>query len=360
MLIVDAHQDLAWNILTFARDYTLSAAETRLREQRTETPSHNDDTLLGWPDYQRGSVAIIFSTLFVAPVRKQLGDWDTQNYADANEAHARYSTQLDAYYRLVENHPDKFRLVISRADLIDVLSHWEDQEIEKKHPVGLVPLMEGAEGVRAPAELEEWWQRGVRIIGPAWLGTRFCGGTHEPGPLTKEGYALLDAMADLRFTLDISHMDEKAVLQALDSYPGKIIATHANAAALLKGSVSNRFLSDRVITGLVERDGVIGVVPYNRFLVNGWQPGDGRVGLRHVIAQIDHICQLAGDAHHVGIGSDFDGGFGLQKVPAEIDTIADLRKLLPFLNEKGYTDVDVAAILGRNWIRFLDSSLPEG
>ena len=361
MLIVDAHQDLAWNILTFGRDYTLSAAETRLREHGTEIPSHSDDTLLGWPDYQRGSVVIIFSTLFVAPIRKKQGDWDTQSYADTNQAHAFYNAQLDAYYRLVENHPDKFRLVTTKTALTDVLSHWESQNTEASHPVGLVPLMEGAEGVRTPAELEDWWQRGVRIIGPAWLGTRFCGGTHEPGPLTKQGYALLETMADLGFTLDISHMDEKAVLQSLDFYEGKVIATHANAAALLKGTESNRFLSDRVIAGLMERGGIIGVVPYNHFLVNGWQPGDGRwrVSLQHVIAQIDHICQIAGDAKHAGIGSDFDGGFGLQKVPAEIDTIADLQKLVPFLGEKGYTDEDIAAILGRNWIRFLEDSLPE-
>jgi len=52
MLIVDAHQDLAWNILTFDRDYTLAAVETRQRELGTSAPAHNGDTLLGWPDYQ--------------------------------------------------------------------------------------------------------------------------------------------------------------------------------------------------------------------------------------------------------------------------------------------------------------------
>ena len=41
--------------------------------------------------------------------------------------------------------------------------------------------MEGAEGVRSPSELDEWWQWGLRIIGPAWAGNRFCGGTQEPG-----------------------------------------------------------------------------------------------------------------------------------------------------------------------------------
>ncbi len=59
---------------------------------------------------------------------------------------------------------------------------------------------------------------------------------------------------------------KKLLLQALDSYPGPIIASHANALALLKGSNSNRHLTDRVIQGLLERDGMIGIVPANSFL----------------------------------------------------------------------------------------------
>ena len=168
-------------------------------------------------------------------------------------------------------------------------------------------------------------------------------------------------MMEYGFTLDISHMDAQAVLQSFDEYSGRIIASHANAKTLLPDTESNRFLSDRVIEGLIERDGIIGVVPYNRFLISGWGPGDGRevVGLEHVANQIDHICQIAGNTNHVGIGSDFDGGFGVQKVPAEIDTIADLQKLTPYLTEKGYTEADISDVLGQNWIRFLIESLPE-
>ncbi len=172
-------------------------------------------------------------------------------------------------------------------------------------------------------------------------------------------------MADIGLTLDISHMDEQAVLPALDAYPGPIIASHANPAALLKGiegSERNRFLPDRVIGGLLERDGVIGVIPYNRFLLPGWKESHGRerVPLERVVAQIDYICQMAGDADHVGIGSDFDGGFGLQKTPAGIDTIADLHKITPLLAQKGYSPENIAAILGKNWLRYLKNDLPKG
>lgn len=359
-LMVDAHEDLAWNILSFGRDYTQSASDTRLRERGSLAAVVNGDTLLGWLDYQIGKVVIVFSTLFVAPERRKLGDWDRQCYTDYDEAHLLYSHQLDAYDRLAGDHPDMFQKVEKQADLHAILNHWDRQD-KDEHPVGIVVLMEGAEGVREPAEVEEWYRRGVRIIGPAWAGTRFCGGTREPGGLTKDGYALLESMAEYHLTLDISHMDEKAALQALDSYPGAIIASHANALALLKGSQSNRHLTDQVILGLVDRDGTIGIVPSNNFLRPGWKDAGGRAGvsLEYVAAQMDYICQLAGDALHVGLGSDFDGGFGLPDVPAEIDTIADMRKLIPILNQKGYTQADIAAILGKNWLSYLHNTLPE-
>ena len=194
VIIVDAHQDLAWNMLTFGRDYVRSAAETRQIEQRTETPALNGDTLLGWADYQQGNIAVVFSTLFAAPAHRQLGEWDTQSYRDETEAHQRYSAQLDAYHRLVDEHPEKFRLLQTQSDLNETISQWENRGVENP-PVGLVVLMENAEGIRSVGELEIWWQRGVRIIGPAWAGTRFCGGTGEPGPLTQEGDRLLEGRA---------------------------------------------------------------------------------------------------------------------------------------------------------------------
>jgi len=359
-LIVDAHEDLAWNILAFGRDYTLPVAETRQREQGGLAPLQNGDTLLGWPEYQRGRVAVVCSTLFNAPLRRRLGDWDTQCYATFDEAHTLYRAQLDAYHRLAGEHPDMFRLVHTRSDLQAVLEHWQRMDTDE-HPVGLVVLMENAEGVRQPAELEEWWVGGVRIIGPAWAGTRYCGGTSEPGPLTPDGHALLKRMAEFGFVLDLSHMDAQAALQALDSYPRQVVVSHGNALALLPGSESNRHLPDEVLRGLIARDGVVGVVPANGFLLVDWKNRGGRqaVSIDRLVAQIDYICQMAGDSRHVGLGSDFDGGFGLQSVPVEIDTIADLQIIAPRLAQKGYTESDIAAIMGQNWLDMLRNNLPE-
>lgn len=359
MLIVDGHQDLAWNIVTFGRDYSRSALETRQVEENSIAPDVNGDTLLGWPEYQDGDVGVVFGTLFAAPLRAKRGEWDTQAYETAQQAYDLYTNQLDEYHRLADDHPGKFKLVFDRKDLDDLL---RAREQSNQSPVGIIILMEGAEGVRSPGEIGMWFEKGVRVIGPAWRGTRFCGGTREPGGLTREGRELLRAMQDFNLTLDVSHMDEQAVLEALDLYSGPIIASHSNAKRLLKDIDSNRFLTDRMIEGLLERDAVIGVVPYNCFLLGGWRIGDDRtlVTLDHVVAQIDTICQIAGDARHVGIGSDFDGGFGVSGVPREIDTIADLQKLPPLLLERGYGEEEVQAIMGKNWLAHLKVNLPKG
>ncbi|HTX89935.1 MAG TPA: membrane dipeptidase [Anaerolineales bacterium] len=360
-LIVDAHEDLAYNILNFGRDYTRSVVESRQVEQTSnpEAPEHAGETLLGWPEYQRGRVAVVFGTLFATPARRKEGDWDRQSYADFAEAHRIYRAQLDEYHRLTDDHPDRFRLIGARPDLEAILADWADAS-RTEHPVGLVPLMEGADGLGGPSELGEWWDAGLRLIGLAWAGTRYCGGTRDPGPLTDEGRELIRAMADFGFTLDLSHMDPLSARESLDLYPGPVIASHSNAASLLPGYDGNRLLPEDVIRGLIGRGAVIGIIPYCTFLSTGWRRGDRREGitLETVAAQIDHICQLAGDALHVGLGSDFDGGFGLDSVPTGVDSISDLQKLDPILKAKGYNDEAIAAVLGENWLRHLRATLP--
>jgi membrane dipeptidase len=362
-ILIDAHEDLAWNMLSFKRDYRRAAAETRKLEENTQVPVRNGQTVLGWPDYQRAQAAIIFNTLFIAPRRYAEGDWETQVFSNADETRRLYRDQMDAYRRLCDQNPDFFRSVHNKRDLEAVLSPWDETPAsfpDVTHPVGLVMLIEGAEGIEDPGELEEYWQAGVRIIGPVWAGTRFCGAMIEPGEFTRQGYAFLDKMHELGFILDISHMNTISSLQALDHYGGPVIATHANARTLLKNVQGERHFTDATIHSLIERGGVMGVVMYNRFLLPDWKNSDRRsdVTLKMVADQIDYICQKAGNALHAGLGTDFDGGFGWPAVPEEINTIADLQKLVPILTERGYQNADISNILGGNWRRFLETNLP--
>ena len=362
-LIIDSHEDLAWNMVNMARDYTRAAHDTRSSERNTPIPAYNGNTLLGRPEYIQGKVAIVFGTLYVSPRRLEKGSYPVETYDTPKQAHKCYRKQLDAYFRLTDEHPNDFTLIFSQSDLQAHWQTWQAYDADPTlpaPPTGIVILMEGAEGVVEPAEVADWFEWGVRLIGPAWAGNRYCGGTREPGPLTKLGYELLDRMADQGFILDISHMDHDSARQSLDHYPGQVIASHANAEALIKDIPVNRHLKDGTIEQLVERGGVMGIVPLNAFLDWGWKDHGGRaaISLELVADQIDYVCQLAGNSRHVALGTDFDGGFGVESVPMELDTIADMPQLSPLLKKRGYNQEDIARIFSGNWHRILQENLP--
>jgi membrane dipeptidase len=354
MLVVDAHEDIAYNAICFGRDYRRSVLTTRRLETNTDIPAHNGIATVGSPDALLGRVALTFATLFVAPKSKNPSPWDALSYSDERQAYKLASRQMDYYERLADE-SEKIRLVRTLDDLDVVLATWEDGKEIGDHQQGLVILMENADPIIEPKQFEEWYERGVRIVGPAWQGTRYCGGTGQPGPLTKLGHELLDIMADFNAILDLSHMAEQSYLEAIDHYEGVIIASHSNPRRFRD---SDRHLSDDMIRRLAERDGVMGIVLYNAFLSNTWKKGE-KLPLSVVIAAIDHVCQVTGSAAHVGLGSDFDGGFGLESIPDGLDTVGDLWTIGKALREHGYEEPDIAAVLGGNMIRKLRQTLPE-
>lgn len=350
MLIIDAHEDIAFNALAMQRDYTESVASTRAREG----PQAEYRATMGLPDALAGGVGVTFGTIFVMP--DGLSDLpQSEVYRTPEEAYAQGRRQLEIYRRLAE-HP-QIELIERRADLDAVLASW-DRGAPKQ---GIVVLMEGADPIRAPEEAAEWYAAGVRLVGPAWAArTRYCSGNDAPGPLSAEGRRLMRELSRARLALDTSHMAEASFWEALDLFDGVVLASHSNCRALVPGPHENRHLSDGMIKALIQRDSVIGVVLYNRFLDSAWTPASGKdaVGLDIVARHIDYICQIAGDARHVAIGSDFDGGFGSESIPRELDTIADLPRLADALRAHGFAEDDVAAVLGRNWLRTLEAILP--
>lgn len=364
--LIDAHLDLAYNILSFERDYRRSVYETRAIEKVHPKEGLTSQSLLGFPEFNQGRVGLVIGTLFAAPARREpVLHPNLQVYHTPDEANRVYWRQLELYHRLSEEHPRFYRLIANRSQLTAHLDEWEtlpaDPAPEEYLPIGIIPSMEGAEGVTDLDELPKWWQRGLRAIGLAWAGNQFCGGTREPGSLTQLGRDLIAKMAEVGFILDISHMDEPAAFECLERYPGRIIASHSNAASRVKGYFTNRLLSDDLIRALAQRDGVIGVVPLNAFLNWDWLKDGGRdaISLRLLAEQIDHICQITGSTAHVGFGSDFDGGIGLEHVPRELDSIADLAKIQPFLSELGYNQSDIEAFNAGNFLKVLESVLPE-
>lgn len=354
--IVDGHQDIAWNWLEFGRDPRESALTGRAREAGTPVAATMGGRTSGLPEWIQGRVGILLASLFVMPLRHAYGQWRKQVYATPAEAFARASEQMEAYKALASDEP-RIRLILSRDDLDDVAASWNAPDPEQTGSVGLILSMEGADPIEEPAQAREWYARGLRGVGPAWAATRYAGGTGEPGPLTDLGRELLAVMAEIGMLLDLSHVAEEAYLQSLDLFPGAVIASHSNPRAFLP---TDRGLSDEMIRRLAARGGVVGVVPYNRFLKPGWRMGDPReaVSVRTVAQAIDYVAQLTGSSAHVGIGSDFDGGFGVESIPGEMDTIADLAQIAEALARRGYQAADIEAVMNGNWLRILRRSLP--
>ena len=354
-LIVDAHEDIAWNVMCYGRDYTQSAQATRARDSE-DTVADAGSATLGLPEWLAGKVAVIFSTVFTMPARSPYRDKLSKTYTTPEEAFSMGMRQIDIYRRLAGENKH-FRLITEQPDLDAVLDTWKEGQAERQ--IGLALLMENGDPIRRPEEVLRWYEEGVRLIGPAWMASRYCGGTGEPGPLTDEGLRLLRLMQELNMILDTTHMAEQAFFQAVDTYGGPIIASHSNPRAYVDG---DRHLSDEMIRALVLRDGVIGSVPFNSFLVRDWsrRRGDPKdaANISHVVRAIDRVCQIAGDALHAGLGTDFDGGFGAESTPAGIDTVADLPKVASGLREAGFSQADVENVMGGNWLRALRASLP--
>jgi membrane dipeptidase len=352
--IVDAHQDIAWNALEYGRDPHQSALSSRPVETANGLAALVGERGAGLPEWLDGQVGLIFATLFVMPARREGPHQSTMSYASPQEAEVHARRQLD-YYRQISGAPGPFRLVTSLKILDEVLDTWSTQSDPAQRLVGLTPLMEGADPIVEPADLPGWYYKGLRLIGLAWAGTQYAGGTGEPGPLTGLGRQLLKGMAELNMLLDLSHSAEETYLDAVDRYSGVVIASHANPRTFLP---TDRGLSDNMIKKLAARDGVMGIVPYLPFLVPGWKTGDPKPGVEKVVEAIDYVAQLTGSARYVAIGTDFDGGFGPGTLPEGMDTIADLQKVVVALQSAGYTAGDVQSILHDNWLRILQKSLP--
>lgn len=345
-IIVDGHLDIAWNKVVLQRDFLESVTRKRAREG--VHPAHGEGSaLVGLPEMLAGNVRIALATIYVSPARPNRQGWG-RTYSTPQEAYDQAMEQLD-YYSELPARDERVALITTRDDLERVLGIREQ--------VGLIVLMEGADPIIEPEQAAEWFERGVRIVGPAWRQTRYAGGTGAPGPLTDLGRALMPQLERTGMMLDVSHLAEESFWEALDLFGGTVIASHSNCRALVD---SDRQLSDAMIHAIVERDGVIGIVLYGRFLKAGWEKSARRdaLTLADVVRHIEHVCERAGDTRHVGIGSDFDGGFGMESVPREIETIADLHRLGDALSDARFSDADIANILGDNWIRLLRCALP--
>ncbi len=353
MLIVDAQQNIAFNAQQLERDFTTWAWHQRQAQLKRDLPpatSSLRDNLLG-------RIAIVFGSLqVIAASSPTLQPWQRYTYRSIDDAQQLARWQLD-YYRRLAGDSDRIELILTKADLTNVLESWQEDKTLDQHLQGIVILMKGAEPISEPRQCEQWLENGVRIVAPAWQPNRYVAG--YDGELTLLGYELLEVMANHNVLLDISGLSDRAAAEAIERYEAPIIASHANPRYFQD---SPRCLSDDLILRLAERDGVMGIMVYNRYLRKDWHPSDPkrRVTTSHWVDAVDYVCQLTGVVDHVGLGSDIDGGYAYSSLPDGIDTTSDLWLLRKALLARGFAESEVMAILGGNMLRKLRESLPVG
>ena len=376
-IICDAHLDLAINAVSFDRDLTLPLEEiNRAEKHQTDHPGRGGSTV-SLPEMRNGGVALALATLLARAqgrARPSGGfmrvDFD---HATKDAASCTASGQL-AYYRLLESRSE-IAVIESKGDLEGHLELWSSSPDEQNgvaggvtgkgadgppdHPIGIVLSMEGSDSIIDPTDCERWWNNGVRVASLVHYGSNdYAAGTGRDGPINDLGWRLLAEFERLGMILDLTHLSDQAMLQALEKFDGPLLATHSNCRELVPGQ---RQLTDDQLKLIVRRGGMICVALDAWMLYPGWIRGNtdpSLVSFRDVANQIEHIVAVTGSADFAGIGSDLDGGFGTEQTPGDCKSIADLQKLTSHLHDRGYTTQDISKIMSGNLIGFLSRNLP--
>jgi membrane dipeptidase len=351
MFLIDAHLDLSMNAMEWNRDLRQPILSINEREQgMTDKPDRGNATVC-LPELREGNIGLVVATQiarYVSP-DNPLPGWNSPE-----QAWAQTQAQL-AWYRAMEAAGEMVQ-IIDLHTLKEHLALWNDGASNAQKPVGYILSLEGADSLVSLEHLESAWNYGLRALGPAHYGPgRYANGTDATGKMGQNGVDLLKKMESLGMILDATHLCDDAFWQAMEHFSGHVWASHNNCRALVP---HNRQFSDEQLKELIRRDAVIGAAFDAWMIVPGWErqvstPESMDCKLDRVIDHIDHICQLAGNALHVGIGSDLDGAFGTEQCPYDLNTISDMQKMGQLLEARGYTEEDVENILHGNWLRFL-------
>jgi membrane dipeptidase len=357
-LIFDAHLDLALNAVEWNRDLRLPLADIRRSEAHLKDKSGRGRGTVTLPEMRRARIGLCVATQLA---RLEHDAWSPVfGWHSPHQAWAMTQAQL-AWYQAMEE-AGEMRSVRDLATLDAHLSAWNtaDDATAARLPIGYVLSLEGADSLTTLSHLERARQSGLLAVGPAHYGPGvYAQGTDSTGGLPPQGRELLQEMDRLRMILDVTHLSDDCFWEALEIFTGPVWASHHNARALVP---HQRQLSDDMFRALVVRDAVAGLAFDAWMITPGWQrghttPQSAHLFLTKIVEHLDHYCQLAGNALHVGIGSDLDGAFGTEQTPQDMDTIADLQRLPSLFAAKGYTPADIDAIMHGNFLRVLRRAL---
>lgn len=351
--LIDAHLDLSMNAMEWNRDLRLPVDSMRIRENgMTDKPDRGNNTV-SFPAMREGNIAICFATLIAryAKPGHPGGGWNSPE-----QAWGMTQAQL-VWYKEMERQGE-IKQIKNIGDLQSQLNNWHTDPSYQS--IGYVLTLEGADSIVSPEHLNQYHENGLRAIGPAHYGPgTYAWGTNSDAPLSEKGKWLLKEMDHLGMALDATHLCDTAFWEALELFKGTVWASHNNTRALVD---HNRQFSDEMIKALIDRDAVIGMALDAWMLVPNWirgksTPQNMNVSLENAIDHLVHICELAGNCDHVGIGTDLDGGFGTEQGPLDVNTISDLQKIPSMLRNRGFSDLDIEKVLNKNWLRKLEQVL---
>jgi membrane dipeptidase len=350
MLLIDAHLDLSMNALEWNRDLRASIDEINDREKLlTDKPDRGNATVC-LDELRKGNVGIVVATQiarYVAP-DSVLPGWNSPE-----QAWAQTQGQL-AYYKALER-TDDLRPIRNKSELQDHLTQWESD----RHTIGYILSLEGADSIVSLEYLEIAHASGLRALGPAHYGPgRYAQGTNATGGMGVKGRDLLRKMMDLNIILDATHLCDDSFWEAMEYHQGPVWASHQNCRELVD---HNRQFSDEQLKEIISRGAVIGMPMDAWMMVPGWVRGESTPLNKHVtidtlVDHLVHVCDIAGNTNHVGLGTDLDGGFGREQCPSDIETIADLQKLPELLLKRGFSDADIVKFCHQNWLDFLEKA----
>src|SRR5215831_5453545 len=297
----------------------------------------------------------------------------------------RADVQIEAVRNLAVKHPETWELATTAGDI---------RRIAAAGKIAALMGLEGGYAIDNKIEnVARYYQMGVRYMSGAWsVSTDWAGSsgdeTGKTRGLTEFGKQVIREMNRLGMMVDVSHLSDKAFWDIISTSSKPVIATHSGCRAITDVP---RNLTDEMIVALAKTGGVVNVIFYPEHIEPGYsakkkqvdtqiaaeverasatEKGDAahkklardqvrreeylkllpKVYVSRIVDHVDHIVKLVG-IDHVGIGSDFDG---VQIVPADLKSVADLPNLTKELLRRGYSESDIDRILGGNMLRVMD------
>jgi len=278
-------------------------------------------------------------------------------------------------------------------DKIVVAKDWKT--IQKALKENKIVAQYGVEGGHMLEDnidrLDTFYKRGVRYMTLTWNNSPSWASSHVdekdpkytgPKGLTSFGKEIIARMNKLGIIVDISHVGEATFWDAIHTTTKPVIASHSNAYSICPVT---RNLKDDQILAVGKNGGVIDLNFFSGFVDSNFSKKDATFRKNHkaeidsllatglqreyaftmisekypeeseaikpdlelLMHHFDHIVKLIG-IDHVGLGSDFDG---INSAPKELKTVLDYPKFTQALIKRGYSDTDIAKVLGGNFLR---------